>query len=81
MAKQMNQLPRELKQLDAKVIDPSLLYTRELRGRSINEESDTPPIKKPSPDPIHVQSLKDNSTPIVNSLPPPYITAPQRPEV
>ena len=43
MAKQMNQLPRELKQLDAKVIDPSLLYIMELRGRSVNE-SGTPPL-------------------------------------
>ena len=71
MAKQMNQLPRELKQLDVKEIDPSLLYIRELRGRSVNEDSGMPPIKQPSPGPTHVQSLKDNPTPIVDGLPSP----------
>ena len=51
MAKQMNQLLRELKQSGAKEIDPSLLYVREQGGRSVNEESCTPPIKKPCPGP------------------------------
>ena len=49
MVKQMKQLPRELKQLDIKEFDPSLLYIRKLRGRSVNEESGTPPIKQISP--------------------------------
>ena len=44
MAKQTNQLPKELKQLDAKEIDSFLLYIRQLRGRSVNEESSTPPF-------------------------------------
>ena len=44
MAKQTNQLSIELKQLDAKEIHPSLLYMRELRGRSVNEESFIPPL-------------------------------------
>ena len=48
MAKQTNQLHRELKQLDMKEIDPFLLYIRDLGGRSVNEESGTPPIKQPS---------------------------------
>ena len=51
MAKQPNQLPRELKQLEAKEFDPSLLYVRELRGRSVNE-SNPPPLRSP-PGPNH----------------------------
>ena len=66
-----------MKQLDTKEIVPSLLYTRELRGRSVNEDSGTPPIKQPSPGPTHVQSLNDNLTPIVDSLPPPICQSTQ----
>ena len=33
---------RELKQLEAKETNPSLLYVRKLRGRNVNEESCTP---------------------------------------
>ena len=47
MAKQTIQVDRELKQMDAKETDPSLLYVRELRGRSVNEESHMPPIRLP----------------------------------
>ena len=47
MAKQPNKRPRELKQLEAKEIAPCLLYIRELRDRSVNEESNLPPIKQP----------------------------------
>ena len=39
MAEQTIQVNRELKWLDAKETDPSLLNDRELRGRSVNEES------------------------------------------
>ena len=69
MAKQTNQLCRELKQLDTKETDPYLLYIRELRGSSVNEESGTPSIKHPSPGPTQVQNLKDNLTPIVDVSP------------
>ena len=71
MPKQTSQLHRELKQLDAKENDPSLLYVRELRGRSVNEDSGTSPIKQPSPGPTHVQSVMDNWTTINDGLPPP----------
>ena len=81
MAKQTNQLPRELKQLDMKEIKLSLLYIRELRGRIINEESGTPPFKQPSPGPTHVQHFNDKSTPIVNGLPLSYVRAPKKPVV
>ena len=43
MAKQCNKLTRELKQLKEKEIDPSLLHIRVLRGRSINDDSNTAP--------------------------------------
>ena len=70
MAKQANQLPRELKQVDVKEIDPSLLNIREMRGRSVKEESGTTPIKQPSPGPTQVHNLKDKSPAIVNGLTP-----------
>ena len=47
MAKQSNKLTRELKQLEANEIDPSLVHIRELKGRSVNEESNVPYIKQP----------------------------------
>ena len=72
-----NQLPKESKQLDAKEIDPSLLYFRKLRGRSVNEESSMPPIKQPSPGPTYVQSLDDNLTSVVDGLPHPYVRSPR----
>ena len=55
MAKQTNQLTKELKQLDAKEIDPCFLYIRELRGRSVNEDLHMPHIGQPSPAPTHEQ--------------------------
>ena len=48
MAKQSNKLSGELKQLEAKDTDPSLLHVRELRGRIVNEESNLPPLNSPS---------------------------------
>ena len=44
MAKQSNKLIRELKKLETKEIDPFLLHVKELKGRSVNEESNVPPI-------------------------------------
>ena len=35
---------RELKWLDTEETDPSLLYVRDLRGSSVNEESHMPPL-------------------------------------
>ena len=69
MAKPPSQLPRELKYLEAKEIDPSLLYTRELRGRSVNEESNLLPIKQP-PSPTCKQSITNSPTTTNNSFPP-----------
>ena len=63
MAKPTNQLNKELKQLEVKEINPSLLYIRELKGRSVNEESHMPYIRQPSPGPTHVQSINYNPTP------------------
>ena len=60
MAKHTNQLPKELKQLDAKEIYPSVIYIRELRVRSVNEETSTPPIKQPSPGPTPMQIINNN---------------------
>ena len=40
--KNSKQVVTELKQLDAKGPDPSLLMVRELRGRNVNKESHTP---------------------------------------
>ena len=71
MAKQMNQLNKELKHLDATEIDPSLPYIRELRDRSVNEESHMPHIRQTSPGPTNVQSKNYNLTPTKDSLPPP----------
>ena len=77
MAKQTNQLTKELKQLDAKEIDPSFLYIRELRGSSVNEESNTPHIRQPPTGPTHVQSISNNPTPSNDSLPPPFVRIPR----
>ena len=44
MAKQTDQLTKELKQLDTKEIDPCLLYIREFRGRSVNEDQACPTL-------------------------------------
>ena len=72
MAKQTNQLSKEIKQLDTNVIDPSLLYVRKLGGRSVNWESSMPPINQLSPRPNPVcRVINNNSTPTVNSLQPP----------
>ena len=71
MAKQPYQLPRELKLLEAKEVDPSLLYIRELRGRNVNEESNPPLIKHPT-DPNCEQSITNSPTTTDNSLPPPF---------
>ena len=61
MAKQKIQVNRELKWLDAKETDPSLLHFRELRGRSDNEESHMSPIRQLSPGLTNVHSTIQNS--------------------
>ena len=66
MAKHPNQLPRELKQLEAKEIDPSLLYIRKLRGK-IKEESNLPPIMQ-LPGPNHKWSIPNSPTTINNTF-------------
>ena len=52
MANQGNKLIKELKQLDAKEINTPLLHIREVRGRSVNEESNIHPIKQPPQAPM-----------------------------
>ena len=69
MAKQTNQVNRELKRLEAKEIDPSLLYVRELRGRNINEESYTHPIRQPSLGPTSMHSAIQNPKPLLTFHP------------
>ena len=71
MARQTNQVNRELKQLDNNETDPSLLCVTELRGKSVNEESNMPPIKQPSPGPTHVHGTIKNPKATNNSLSPP----------
>ena len=44
----------ELKWLEEKETNPSLLYVRELKGKNVNEDSHTLPIRQPSPGPTHV---------------------------
>ena len=64
MAKQPNLLPRELKNLDMKEIDPYLLHVRELRGRN------SPPTKQPSTGPNSDRSIINDPTMANNSTPP-----------
>ena len=71
MAKQSNKLPRELKQLEAKEIDPSLLHIRELRCKSVNEESNLPHIKQPPTGPNGEQNITASPINVANNLPPP----------
>ena len=70
MAKQTNQVNRDLKRQEAKIIDPSLLYVRELRGKSFKEQSHTTPIRQPSPGPPHVHGATQNPK-TTSYLPPP----------
>ena len=69
MAKQTNQVNRELKQLDAK--DSLLLHVTELRCRRVNEESNMPLIRLPSPGPTSVHSAIQNPKATNNCKPPP----------
>ena len=71
MAKQTNQMNRELKQLDARETDPFFLYVRELRGRTVNEESLMPLLREPTPGPTHVHSAIQNPKTTNNYLPAP----------
>ena len=43
--KNSNQVVRELKWLDAKEPDPSIVNMQELRGRNVSEELHTPSIR------------------------------------
>ena len=54
--KNSNQVVRELKWLDEKEPDPSIINVHELRGRNVNEELHAPFIKPLPPGPVHVQS-------------------------
>ena len=68
MAEQNNQVARELKQLDAKELDPASLNVRDLRGRSANEELHMPSIKQSAP--LCVYGAIQNSKLIGICLPP-----------
>ena len=63
MANQSNK-PNKRKQLEGNEIDPSLQHIRELRGRSVNEESNVPPTG-----PNHKQSITDGFTNVTHNLP------------
>ena len=65
-----NQLNRELKRLEAKETDASLLHVRELRGRKVNEKSQMPPIRQPSPGLTCVHGATQNLKTTTNFLPP-----------
>ena len=54
--KNSSQVVRELKWLDAKEPDPSIINVWELRGRNVNEELHTPSIRQLPSDSINVQS-------------------------
>ena len=71
MAKQTNQVNRELKRPEAKETDLSLLHVRELRGKKVNEELHTPPIRQPSPGPTHLHSITQIPKITTYYLPPP----------
>ena len=60
MAEQNNQVVRELKLLDTKEPDPSLLNAGELRGRSVSEKLHAPSIRQSPPGPICVHSTVKN---------------------
>ena len=53
--KYSNQVVRELKWLNAKEPDPSIINVPELRGRNVNEEICIPSIRQPPPGPICIQ--------------------------
>ena len=52
--KNSNQVVRELKWLDVKEPDPSIIYVPELKGRNVNEEANTPFVRQPTQGPIGV---------------------------
>ena len=54
--KNLNQVVRELKELDVKEPDPSSLNVKELRGSNVNEEFHIPSIRQPLAGTICVQS-------------------------
>ena len=54
--KNLNQEVRELKWLDVKEPDPSIINVQQLRGRNISEELHTPSIRQPPLEPICVWS-------------------------
>ena len=71
MAEQNNQVARELKWLDMKEPDPSLLDVRELRGMSVNEALHTPSIRQLPLGLICVHSALQNLNNNDICLPPP----------
>ena len=44
--KNLHQVVRELKWLDAKELDPSIINVQQLRGRNVNEELHNPSIRQ-----------------------------------
>ena len=70
MAEQKIQVNRELQWLDAKEPDPILLYAKELKGRSVHEESHMFPIRSPPQGSICVHGVNQNPKVTNNCLPP-----------
>ena len=54
--KNSNQVVRELKWLDVRESDPSIINIRDLRGRNVSEKLHTLSIRQLPPGSIHVQS-------------------------
>ena len=67
--KNQNQVVRELKWLDVKEPDPSIINVQELRSRNFNEELYTPSIRQPPCGPIHAPGT-------IKTLKKPYTTTP-----
>ena len=80
--KKLNHAVRDLKQLNAKEPDPSIINVQELRGRNVNDKLHATSIRPPPPGPVHVQSTvqtldKKNLSllPPINQSTPALVTA------
>ena len=69
--KNSNKLVRELKWLDGKEPDPSIINIQELRSRNINEELHAASIRPLPPGPVHVQNTVQTLDNKYLLLPPP----------
>ena len=77
MATQTNQENRELKWLEAKETNPSLLYVRELRGMNVNEEVTHAPQLDSLPQAQPICMVQPQIQKTLITFHPPYIRVPQ----